>query len=979
MAVEDEEMFVDLSRQKGRQTLTPHTTPDCLDSSPLSLDQPLFLFFLHSFPSFLPFHHLLLILEHIGLIFDLYKLDDSWTQGADEEEEYLTQHKSSLCWSGTHTGFNPLHIAASQGYGSIVILLLALGVDPMEKTAENTIYRLFTPLHLAAQNGHRHVFEAILYFTKNATEIKKYVKERLKEADKDGSLFSTPVDSAATTFFPRIPSHLLRDVNLYDVDDFGMVEENEVAKAQMNVEAPAEGFIAPLSPNQSSEWFNQLLNKKNGEGETALHVATGRGRTEIVNFICDLALSTNIAFLQSEIESISQRISNGSNTSKADQDENEDEESDDDSDEGESDEQVPTSKDMIALLEKRMSKLRKNEKVSQTIGIDEESSRLAGAVLLAAEKADEHLLAPFVHYSSLLNASVSTLLENARNVQLTWNWPSSFSEATSRVLPPWSVINWHRKEISHGDVVMHSVVQAGLQRVFNYNYPLPPASLNALYLLISHSPSYVLHCPSFGIPRSIWSDQMPKDAKQNETSFSSSSAVHFPSPSSISLDLNNDGDHPFDYLLEANADWFEALHAIAFWHSFIITHFAHRAGFRASPSLNQSYPVVWQLLDACEAQGVVLETAGPSTPSSPLFAGVSILLAHIRRYLRFDTDAKQEGDEENDESHPDLIRVPAPFSLPSPAMVAKLGHSIRLEENRKQRRREEEEEAGAAPCKLIDTSTIPFTRKFANVVREDPIKAQLEGAMPPPPAGHPDIAGMEEGASCPLGFKKRTTTQAMPPPPSGHPDIANMAEGATCPLGFKKKISNNAESTPSASTPSSSNAPPSGHPDIANMAEGATCPLGFKKRTVPSESSSSAPSSDPAPPSGHPDISKYPPGAVCPMGFGKKKAPEASTETASSSSSAPPSSDPAPPSGHPDISKYPPGAVCPMGFGKKKATEASTGESTPSKDSSGNTPNGPPSPAHPSGTSFLFEKIILLGAVGALASLAIYRFFGSPS
>ena len=941
------------------------------------------------------------------MVYELYKLDDSWAQGAEEEEEISSQNKSSLCWSGTHTGFNPLHVAASQGYGSLVIVLLALGIDVMEKTAENTIYRLFTPLHLAAQNGHRHIFEAILYFTKNAAQVKKYVKERLKESDKSGILFSTPVDSAATTFFPRIPSHLLRDVNLYDVDDYGMVEENQVAKSQMNVEAPPEGFIAPLSPNESSEWFNQLLNKKNGDGETALHVATGRGRTEIVQFVFDLALSTHILYLQKEIESINNDDKHGDENLDAQEDGEEEEKDDDKSTDEEdalSDEEAEEedsnnvhSNPLVSALSKRVRRMRKADQRGRTIGIDEESSRLAGAVLLAAEKSDEHLIAPFAHYTSLLSASVQRILEGAAQNKIhadsahpshsshsngkssesnqeksitdtfngeggdfgsnAWNWTSRHSDAASKVLPSWSVIDWHRKEIAHGDLVMHGVVQAGLQRVFNYNYPLPPTSLSALYLLISHSPSHILHCPSYGINRSLWSNSEAESKKSSPSSL-------FPYISSISLDLNNDGDHPFDYLLEAQADWFEAVHAIAFWHSFVASHFAHHPQYRASPSFHQSYPVVWQLLDACESQASTLDS---SSPSSPLFAGIAILLAHIRRYLRFDTDTSATGE---GQEGVDFIRVPSPFSLPSDAMLAKLGHKIGDEEKRKQKRREEEDEAGAAPCKLIDTSTIPFTRKFAHLNRENPIQYLLDGSMPPPPSGHPDIGKMEEGASCPLGFKKKTTAPTDAPP-SGHPDIGKMAEGATCPLGFKKK-------TVAPAAPSEE-APPSGHPDISKYPPGAVCPMGFgKKKPVEAasetvnSSSSSNPSTEPPPPAGHPDISKYPPGAVCPMGFGKKKPLEAVSENlnSSASSSSSPSTEPPPPAGHPDISKYPPGAVCPMGFGKKKVTE---GTEETSSNSSQTGPSATPSP-----TPFLFEKIVLLGALGALASLAVYRFF-NPS
>jgi ankyrin repeat protein len=869
------------------------------------------------------------ITENLDIIKMIVDYDESFLEEDEEDSSKCPSFKNAcLAWSSNFAGLNPLHLASTLGYSRVALILLALGMNPRSQTPAQgpteLLHRAFTSIHLATYHGHLNILHTFLYFLKNSKTLKDYVAAGMKGEHN----------------FEGLPSTYVSDLLAYKpptYDYFGNLIESPSstpfpsATDMKHPEQAVQALVGDTSLTSSTEAFNSLLNRRTGEGDTTLHMAAYHKKSLIVEFILGLAKTTNIAFIHQHLENLSSK--NGAKTD----DESDNDYSEDEAEETiESDklstvlstashcEQSSTSSNSTTSTSKsrnavRLSQMDRKKRIIQVDGPpssheDEDDDFHHGKVYSAFGKASSAATSSLKLSPLMISASrgcseqVASFASYNEALYLEgWNMEELKAVGCDSLM-----VDFGRKDERSGDAVLHLACQSQLQRVFNYNYELNMDHYATIYQTVMRMPLQV------------------------------------------SLEEKNaEGDEALDLLLDPAADLFECLY-----------HVSRLSALHGVESLQVAYPTFHNLLDSCHDGSHAVRTVYLSAILSQLKRGlqeegfvVGDIEPHHLNDATFDLVQKLRNPTSNtqDSATNTLQASPSPsFSsiaggsltqssetrahwaksssrsdisssatlsptvfLPSLELIVSLGEKI-YEVLKMQT---DADDAREHSCKLLDTSKIPFTRKFRYVDRR--VRSGANG----------------NGSSEADEVEERNL-------PTGHPDLGHVKEGATCPLGFGK--GKKTHTTPvSAGAASSSSTP------------------GFAGQYHPSSASSaplsgSASSTDSAP-SGHPDISKYPPGAVCPMGFGKKRAVPSNVGSPVLTSPTPPIS---------------------ASASSTTVSAASNGTSSDKSVVEGDRKTNHPltSGYRPGLSSYIsFDSVVIIGAVGVLASLAFLRIFQSFS
>jgi ankyrin repeat protein len=661
----------------------------------------------------------IIILENLNLMKMLHAYDESFVCDEEEEEEKRKEGFSSLSWTDTSIGFNALHLASSIGLSLVSIILMAWGMDVMAVTDGNqdiTVFKRFSPLHLASLHGHLNIFKTILYYLNNADLVSKYVKGMLNSSS-----------SLSASSFPLLPSSFISDAPIsyrpvYDYyGNLISFPEDHVdgLRGSDSINSSISPSIGDISMFKSNNMFNQLLNKRNMDGETVLHVSTYHRRSLIVEWVLSLATAVNGSLIE--------QCQNQKNVKVKGDDEEEDDESDIDSD-GDGDEKFAKNGKNVR------NRLTKWEEKQKMVKVDVLDHQGMSPLMLGASRGFPEVLAHFASYNENL------VINGYGREELKY---LGLEDA---------IVDFGRREERKRDTVLHLACQSQLQRVFNYNYDLTEDHYACIYQIVTRMP-----------------DQVDLNAK------------------------NRDGDCSFDLLLEPVADLFELLYSI----SLLCLHYGIE-------SLHMAYPNLRSFIDACKNGSHAIRCVSLSAIISQLSS----------------THEAQGMDHK--------------MKVPTLEEVVKLGQEMFSIIESQCAILDEED---AKPCKLIETTKMPYTRKFKGVPR---VAIEGEGE---------EGNSIPADSSCPFYSSSTNGTNTTTTPTSSQ----DGSSRDVCPMGFGSKKRVKVEEGGGISSQSHQNS-------LQSSSNSST--------SVPS--SSSMPSTTTTP-SGHPDISKYPPGAVCPMGFGKKK------------------------------------------------------------------------------------------------------------
>ncbi|XP_059444292.1 uncharacterized protein LOC132176176 [Corylus avellana] len=174
----------------------------------------------------------------------------------------------------------PLHIAASAGHTQFAMEIVRLKPSLAWKLNQDS----FSPMHLALQNNQTHVVC------------------RLLDADKDlvrvqGKEGATPLHHVAQTGNLYLLAEF-RKVCPMSIKDVTIRGETALHFALNNTKLDAFEFLIRwlqqiTLEDASSLWENKLLNWKNEEGNTLLHMAVSNDQPQVVRWLLNARIDTN--------------------------------------------------------------------------------------------------------------------------------------------------------------------------------------------------------------------------------------------------------------------------------------------------------------------------------------------------------------------------------------------------------------------------------------------------------------------------------------------------------------------------------------------------------------------------------------------------------------------------------------------------------------------------------------------------------------
>ncbi|KAB9334812.1 hypothetical protein FH972_027026 [Carpinus fangiana] len=174
----------------------------------------------------------------------------------------------------------PLHIAASVGHNQFAMEIVRLKPSLARKLNQDS----FSPMHIALQNNQTQVVSRLLDVDKDLVRVQ----------GKEGV---TPLHYAA-----QIGNlHLLtkfRNVCLMCIKDVTIRRETALHIALNNNQLDAFELLRrwlqwTTLEDASSLWENKLLNWKNEEGNTLLHIAVSNNQPQVVRWLLNARVDTN--------------------------------------------------------------------------------------------------------------------------------------------------------------------------------------------------------------------------------------------------------------------------------------------------------------------------------------------------------------------------------------------------------------------------------------------------------------------------------------------------------------------------------------------------------------------------------------------------------------------------------------------------------------------------------------------------------------
>jgi ankyrin repeat protein len=977
-------------------------------------------------------------LEMIQMLFDY---DDSFVCEEEEEEEKRNQGFSSFSWSNSTVGYNALHIASSLGYAEACVALLAMGMDCMtatDETNEFSVYKRFSPLHLASLNNHLHIFQTFLYFLKNRQIVTSYVKKTLKTFETEKSSFSL-LPSHFITSTPQIAKPIY--------DDYGsLVNSQQLEQSRSeNTNFSPDDFIGDIDNSKSFPLFNMLLNKRNADGETPLQVAIYYRRDSIVNWILSLAIHSNTLFLQHygkilvrKLFEASQRTSNATETRKikntdfdaklhsitattdpshlrsSEQESDEEEDSEDASEvssqcssssaSSASSSSLPSSSSHLSPLHNLISPLELKQKrilvdldhyshshdsaLSQPLNtsshytsshFNQKKRQSLSPLMIAASRGFPEIVSALLHYHEVMKQQVDIIRMDMLAI---FEMESSETDmASTEVLNPESLSSGlpqgsnpihsdshgeNGKKEGEGSQQEAASQKPSLSHSKSILPPLDPyldalEELSEMVLLkldgdAGKKRRKMRRDLDFEKKASTNNDEahVPLKERSNEIesqmpvlSYSkdeSDSVIHLACQSQLQrvfnynyemnddhyeclyqlvmrgseeIDIrrrNKDGNFPFDLLLLSPSCFFLSLYNLSLASS--------KLGWE-NFSLLKFYPTLRGMLEAVKEGPHAIR----SIPINALYAQIESFVNS--NGIHSDNDKKGSSPGFSHSKTSSHLSSSFNSSISSPFKISIVNDILPIVDSLSKL----ETQASYEDFKFIIPS-MPLLLTLATDLHSIIFKQEM-------------VLEEEDAKPCKL--------------------IDTTKEPKTLKFWKIKRRSLNGNEEEGGARRND------GKDGIQMMVDENGKLQAFGEEEGSLKSGGAEKDDSDQPPSGHPDISKYPPGSVCPMGFGKKK-PTPHQDASSSSSSQTSSSSDQPPSGHPDVSKYPPGSVCPMGFGKKKV-EPKPDDVDDEQQKKGHASSETHSNRSSTGGWMTLDSVIILGATGLIASLALFRLF----
>ena len=212
-------------------------------------------------------------------------LIEAATEGHAEAVQHLLAARAQV--DAVSNGRTVLHAAAARGHLQCLQVLLEASADVNQKNSNQA-----TVLHLAAQNGHRHVLQYLL-----DAGVDKHAKNVVG---------ATALHIAAERKHPEVVRYLARSgisltagnqVNataLHIAAEKGYVEVIHAMLQSLQLGNGESGDdpdeVASLSTGPATEALTELLNAKNMNGATALHIVAERGTLQVVECLLEAGI-----------------------------------------------------------------------------------------------------------------------------------------------------------------------------------------------------------------------------------------------------------------------------------------------------------------------------------------------------------------------------------------------------------------------------------------------------------------------------------------------------------------------------------------------------------------------------------------------------------------------------------------------------------------------------------------------------------------